>query len=160
MFALAVWDEGWSSYNNCYLLVRGDQVVLIDTGKAEHFPHLQPALATLGKTEADVTALVATHGHPDHIGSAHRFTNARKYIHPNDAPMLTAEARELFTDSLPDHGEIHGLTCWLWGTTHPDRASCTTASRTLPLQETPSVSLARLSRKTSSCTRRQLCAKP
>ncbi|GGO26557.1 MBL fold metallo-hydrolase [Deinococcus humi] len=115
VFALAVWDEGWGSYNNCYLLVRGDRVLLIDTGKAEHFPHLQAALATLGKTAADVTALIATHGHPDHIGSAHRFTNARKYIHPNDVPMLTAEARELFTDSLPDHGDVQGLTCWLWG---------------------------------------------
>lgn len=129
VFALAVWDDGWHSYNNCYLLVRGDQVVLIDTGKAEHFPPLQAALATLGKTEADVTVLIATHGHPDHIGSAHRFTNARRYLHPADRPLLSAEARALFTDSLPDHGMVQGLSCWRWGDHTPgscvlhDRAS-------------------------------------
>ncbi len=115
MFALAVWDEGWHSYNNCYLLIRGDQVIVIDTGRAEHFPHLQAALLTLGKTAADVTALIATHGHSDHIGSAHRFTNARKYIHPDDVPLLTAEDRGLFTDKLPDQGDVQGLTCWRWG---------------------------------------------
>jgi glyoxylase-like metal-dependent hydrolase (beta-lactamase superfamily II) len=115
VFALAIWDEGWHSYNNCYLLVRGDRVLLIDTGQAEHFPHLQAALATLGKTEADVTALIATHGHADHIGSAHHFTHARKFIHPADVPLLSPDARELFTDSLPDHGDVQGLTCWRWG---------------------------------------------
>ncbi|GGK43326.1 hypothetical protein GCM10008955_41360 [Deinococcus malanensis] len=115
VFALAVWDDSWQSYNNCYLLIRDDQVVLIDTGKAEHFGHLQAALAMVGKGEDDVTTLIATHGHADHIGSAYRFSRARKYIHPNDVPMLTAEAREVFTGSLPDHGDVQGLTCWLWG---------------------------------------------
>lgn len=129
VFALAVWDDGWHSYNNCYLLIRGEGVLLIDTGKAEHFPHLRAALANLGKTEADVTALIATHGHPDHIGSAHRFINARKYIHPADRPMLSPEARAWFTDSLPDHGVVQGLSCWRWGDHTPgscllhDRAS-------------------------------------
>ena len=115
VYALAVWDDTWQSYNNSYVIVRPPQTILVDTGKAEHFPYLQAALKTPGLTGGDVTAVLATHGHTDHIGSAGRFPHAAKYIHPNDHSLLSVEARVHFTYTFPAEGEMHGLTFWLWG---------------------------------------------
>ncbi|MFB9994801.1 MBL fold metallo-hydrolase [Deinococcus oregonensis] len=115
VYALAVWDKGWQSYTNSYLILRDQQVMLIDTGKAEHFPQLQAALETLGKTADDVTVVLATHGHADHIGSVGRFPKAVNALHPHDFPLLSPADRAHFTLQLPDQGEVFGLTCWLWG---------------------------------------------
>ncbi len=115
VYALAVWDDGWRSYNNSYILLREQGVLLVDTGKAEHHQHVLAALDALGKQASDVTVLLATHGHADHIGNADRFPKAVKHLHPNDHPLLGADLRAHFTHALPDQGEVHGLTCWLWG---------------------------------------------
>ena len=61
VYALAVWDSSWNSYNNCYILTDDGGVTLIDSGKAEHSPILLQALAQLQKSSEDVATLVATH---------------------------------------------------------------------------------------------------
>ncbi|MGE7610250.1 hypothetical protein ACQKML_27260 [Peribacillus frigoritolerans] len=36
VYAFLVWDESWNSYNNCYLLLEDNDILLIDSGKVEH----------------------------------------------------------------------------------------------------------------------------
>ena len=113
--ALAVWDESWNSYNNCYIIVRDSQVMLIDTGRATHLQPLVNALATLYKTPDDVTTLIATHGHKDHVGNSLAFRNAQKLIHARDVDLLDDVQKAAYSPTLPDDGEIVGLQCVLLG---------------------------------------------
>ncbi len=101
---------------NCMLVRRGDDVLLIETGmgnkhseavRERSFPgdygHLLSALATLGLTPGDITAVANTHLHTDHCGwnTIHNadgevvptFPNARYFaqkgeyevaMHPNE----------------------------------------------------------------------------
>lgn len=84
LHAIALWDEAWQCYINMYLLRRGARLLLIDCGKAEQGDQLVRALAGLGVTPADVTDLVATHRHADHVGNAALLGGARRWIHPLD----------------------------------------------------------------------------
>src|SRR4051812_22292248 len=60
------------SHVNAYA-VEGDGVVLFDCGAGGHPTSAQafePALAAAGMAPEDVTTLVATHAHSDHVGLA------------------------------------------------------------------------------------------
>ncbi len=52
------------------VLTEGDAVTLVDTGYPGDRGRLLRSLELLGRAPTDVEALVLTHGHPDHIGSA------------------------------------------------------------------------------------------
>lgn len=81
VYALAVWDASWNSYNNCYAVLGARDTVLIDTGKGEHVDLLIHALSRLQRTPRDVTTILATHGHHDHVGGSVAFAKASKVIH-------------------------------------------------------------------------------
>lgn len=66
----------------------GDAVTLVDTGYPGDRGRLLRSLELLGRTPADVEALVLTHGHPDHIGSAEHLRTR------HDVPVW-AHAREV-----------------------------------------------------------------
>ena len=73
--------------SNCYGLVSGDEVVLIDAGA---YPDVLEA--TLTRRGLKLKAVLLTHGHFDHIisvGYIKEKYNAPVYIHENDAEMLT-----------------------------------------------------------------------
>ena len=57
---------------NVLLIRKDDKVILLDTGSGHHFGKnagkLVPSLATLGLTTEDITDIVITHAHVDHIG--------------------------------------------------------------------------------------------
>src|SRR5206468_11685865 len=55
---------------NCYLLEEGRGVTLVDAGLPATWPFLGQALEALSRGPSDVVALVLTHAHFDHIGSA------------------------------------------------------------------------------------------
>ncbi|MEQ2528400.1 MBL fold metallo-hydrolase [Bacillaceae bacterium CLA-AA-H227] len=83
-----LWDDSWSSFNNCYVLVEGDEVTLIDSGKEEHFEHLEGEMKKIGIE--NITRFIATHGHKDHIGGVRFLENVEGYIHHEDVndPLL------------------------------------------------------------------------
>lgn len=108
---LARWDETWNSYNNCYLVSGRGRLVLIDCGKADHASELVAALAELGLRPADITVLLATHGHRDHIGAWALFTQAEMYLHPADRALLGDEALTRFGHALPDDGGVLDFDC-------------------------------------------------
>jgi glyoxylase-like metal-dependent hydrolase (beta-lactamase superfamily II) len=51
-----------------FLVAGGDRVVLVDTGMDATGAHLDAGLDQLGASWADVSDVVITHHHPDHIG--------------------------------------------------------------------------------------------
>ncbi|MBB4683210.1 MBL fold metallo-hydrolase [Amycolatopsis jiangsuensis] len=72
--------------SNCYLLARvsGGPCLVVDPGEGA----AEPLAAALAEHELTPAALLATHGHPDHVGGAAEAT--RRYgvplrLHPADA---------------------------------------------------------------------------
>jgi glyoxylase-like metal-dependent hydrolase (beta-lactamase superfamily II) len=57
-------------------LVLGDQIGLIDTGAAGGVQNIVDALAAMGKSPADISMVINTHEHPDHIGGNTFFKEA------------------------------------------------------------------------------------
>ncbi|PET69660.1 hypothetical protein CN514_08470 [Bacillus sp. AFS001701] len=80
IYALAIWDTEWKSYNNCYFIIQDNGVTLIDSGKGIHSKYLRKALVELGKTPEDVHLFLATHGHKDHIEGSSIFKNDNDLI--------------------------------------------------------------------------------
>lgn len=80
---------------NCYLLAPegGGECVIVDPGEDVVEP-LEAALSTHGLTPV---AMLATHGHPDHVASADEIGarhGIRLYLHDADRPLLGPDAGE------------------------------------------------------------------
>lgn len=59
-------------WSNIYL-IRGDKPVLIDSGSPEDYDTIVKEIAAFGISPEEVAAIVLTHGHGDHAGTAARF---------------------------------------------------------------------------------------
>lgn len=82
---------GWSSV---WLFKKPDRVVLIDTGPPGYISLLQQGLAELQLRPNDVTDVVLTHAHWDHISNIAMFPDATKWIGDTElewAAGLTAD---------------------------------------------------------------------
>ena len=82
------------AHTNWYLVEEGSALTVVDTGLPRSWSSLQGALHTLGRTPADIAAVVLTHAHFDHMGFARR---AAEELH---VPVL-AHARERPVASHP-----------------------------------------------------------
>lgn len=61
------------AHTNSYLIVGDDGITLVDAGVPGAWRPLVAALRRLGREPRDLTALVLTHGHFDHVGTARRL---------------------------------------------------------------------------------------
>lgn len=113
VFALAVWDDSWSSYNDCYVVVEQHGLTLVDTGKSDHAGLLAGALTELGYHPRAVRTVLATHGHRDHIGGSLLFSEATKQIHAADFDLLPQDLRSEFLADLTAHGPVENFDCVL-----------------------------------------------
>jgi len=78
---------------NCYLVEDHRRAVLIDTGLPAHAPHL---LRLLGERDIALAAILLTHRHLDHTGSAAALaaaTGATVVIHEADAAAVQGHER-------------------------------------------------------------------
>jgi glyoxylase-like metal-dependent hydrolase (beta-lactamase superfamily II) len=69
-------------------------VTIIDAGLPGHYRDIPGELAAMGRTVADVRALLLTHGHTDHIGYAERLRRERRVavsVHEADAALARGE---------------------------------------------------------------------
>jgi len=80
---------------NWYLVDGEGKVTIVDAGAPKYLPQLDRGLAVLGRTRADVSALILTHGHADHIGFAEPLRaelGIPVFVHRDDE-KLTATAK-------------------------------------------------------------------
>jgi glyoxylase-like metal-dependent hydrolase (beta-lactamase superfamily II) len=60
------------NHTNFYLVEDGGRLTIVDAGIPPSWKSLHEALASLGRSAADLDALILTHAHFDHIGFAER----------------------------------------------------------------------------------------
>jgi glyoxylase-like metal-dependent hydrolase (beta-lactamase superfamily II) len=75
---------------NCYLVEDGNRMTLVDAGLPAFRQQLDEYLRSLGRSVADIDAVILTHGHGDHVGIAESVRTdapATVYIHEADAQM-------------------------------------------------------------------------
>ncbi len=79
---------------NSYLVDDGGEVTIIDAGMPGLYRELPNELAAMGRSLADVRALVLTHGHADHIGYAERLRQEQQvpvWVDEHDAALARGE---------------------------------------------------------------------
>ena len=73
---------------NSYLVEDGGAITIVDAGMAGQYGDLERELTRMGRTKADVKAIVLTHGDTDHVGYAERLrreTGIPVYVGAADA---------------------------------------------------------------------------
>jgi glyoxylase-like metal-dependent hydrolase (beta-lactamase superfamily II) len=78
---------------NFYLIEEGGRLLLIDAGAPGDWDLLVRAVTGLGRRLEDLEAVLLTHAHADHIGTAERArttAHARVWIHQGDKAMATS----------------------------------------------------------------------
>jgi glyoxylase-like metal-dependent hydrolase (beta-lactamase superfamily II) len=81
------------SFVNTYAFIDDQGVTLVDCGIAKAPPRIVAGLAEMGKSPADVTRILLTHAHPDHIGGAaelQRRSGAPVMVHGDDREFAEA----------------------------------------------------------------------
>jgi glyoxylase-like metal-dependent hydrolase (beta-lactamase superfamily II) len=89
---------------NWYVAEEAGRLTVVDAGIPGSWRSLDELLARLGRTRADIAAVILTHAHLDHIGIAERLrreTGAPVSIHPADVgltrhPLLYRTERPAF----------------------------------------------------------------
>ena len=79
---------------NVYLVEEAGEITIVDAGMPGMERELVAELAAMGRSLADVRAVVLTHGHADHIGFAERLRRERGIpvrVHEADAALARGE---------------------------------------------------------------------
>ena len=58
---------------NSYLVEDGGAITIVDAGMSGQYGDLERELAAMGRSKADIRAIVLTHGDTDHVGFADRL---------------------------------------------------------------------------------------
>ncbi|BEL12478.1 MBL fold metallo-hydrolase [Actinoplanes sichuanensis] len=78
-------------YVNVHLVVTDDGVVLVDTGLPGRSPLIERGLRGIKRSFGEVTAILVTHHHADHVGSLAALrerTGARVIAHAAEVPWI------------------------------------------------------------------------
>lgn len=85
-----------SSYINFYLVEESEKITIVDSGLPAYWEQIPQALSALGRSMADVDAVLLTHSHADHIGTAAKLANEdaiRILIHSADVDSAARAER-------------------------------------------------------------------
>ncbi|BBE42396.1 MBL fold metallo-hydrolase [Conexivisphaera calida] len=87
---------------NSYIVVSGGDVIVVDTGVPGNAERILKETNSLGG--AKISAIILTHYHLDHSGSAADLsaaTGAKVYVHEADAPFVSGRERPPFPPTVP-----------------------------------------------------------
>jgi len=113
------------SYGNSYLYVCGDTRVLVDAGTSAKY--IAKALAQFSFTAANLTHILITHGHSDHISALPvllKRTPACVVCSEDTLPFLPSGAKDAVLFSPGDTFVLHGLPVRTFSTPHDIPGSC------------------------------------
>lgn len=88
---------GWSS---SWLLDDGERRVLVDAGQPAYIPLIREGLARQGLTPGDVTDVLITHMHWDHVANFTMFSNATTWV--GEEELAWAADQPAGTTFIPD----------------------------------------------------------
>ena len=95
---------------NVYLVKSGSAWALIDTGMRNHGSLIRDAAQTVFGTNVPPAAILLTHAHQDHYGSAAQLARSWRlpvYVHADDIPMLKGGVLGVLPDEvLPPVGRL------------------------------------------------------
>lgn len=102
------WERVELGFVSAYILARGSEIAIVDTGVQGSSGSLEQSLGVLGADWTNVNSVILTHLHGDHAGSLPEILelapNATPYAGRADAERLTTQVK-----SLDDGDEIFGL---------------------------------------------------
>ena len=82
------------AHANVYMLIKGEELIVIDTGTPGNAQKTVDYIQKLGRRPADVKTIILTHFHVDHIGSAYelkKLTRAKLAVHIEDADFVSGK---------------------------------------------------------------------
>ncbi len=86
IFAFISQSEG----SNCFLLLGGEEKVLVDSSTEDNKAGIISGLSALELTPKDISLIIHTHCHADHFGCDCLFPKAKVAMHEKDAKAVNA----------------------------------------------------------------------
>jgi glyoxylase-like metal-dependent hydrolase (beta-lactamase superfamily II) len=95
---------------NAYVLVRGNEVAIVDTGVANSADKINAVMKSASRDWPDVQHVILTHYHPDHVGSMNEVmaasAKATAYAGAEDIPQIKTSVP---IRAVADGAEVFGL---------------------------------------------------
>jgi glyoxylase-like metal-dependent hydrolase (beta-lactamase superfamily II) len=96
-FRLALGENQYADRFVYSYILLGEKICLIDAGVWGTAPQLQGYLKQIGRSPQEISMVLMTHAHPDHIGGClaiKKASSASFYAHPADKPWIEDVERQ------------------------------------------------------------------
>jgi len=108
-FRLALGENHYVDRSVYSYILLGAKVCLIDAGVRGTVPQLQGYLNRIGRSPQEISSVLLTHAHPDHIGGClaiQRVSAALFCAHPADKPWVEDVERQYQERPIPNFFEL------------------------------------------------------